>query len=254
MRIVSLVPSLTETLFHLGLDREVVGVTNFCVHPKGAVARKRRVGGTKNPDVKAILALEPTLVVVNTEENRREDVDAIAKGGAPVHVTDIRTVARAVDAVRGLGEATGAIGPAKALAKRLEEAAREAAARRGPPVKVYCPIWRDPWMTMNGDTYAHDALAHAGAANVFADASARWCDGTPAEALARGAEAALLPSEPYPFSGKHVDDLVAAGFPRARVGLVDGEALTWYGVRTARGLHALVDAVDRVRLPGPRGL
>ena len=117
-RIVSLVPSLTETLFALGFNSEVVGITKFCVEPAEAVASITKVGGTKNPDVRAILKLEPELVIANAEENRREDIERIRAGGIAVFTTYPRTVPGAVESILRLGRVLGRESGAAALAKQ----------------------------------------------------------------------------------------------------------------------------------------
>ena len=133
-RIVSLVPSVTEALFALGLGPRVVGATDYCVHPADAVEGLPRVGGTKDVDVEAVARLAPDLVLANREENTRRAVEQIE--------------------ARGVADA---------------EAQRAAA----PPVRVFCPIWRDPWMAVSGDTYIHDLLALCGAENPWRDARRR---------------------------------------------------------------------------------
>jgi ABC-type Fe3+-hydroxamate transport system substrate-binding protein len=247
-RFVSLVPSWTETLFSFGFDAEVGGVTKWCVHPKELVARVEKVGGTKDPDVARIVALKPDLVVANVEENRKEDVEALRAAGVNVWASDVRSVDDSLREVAKLGELTGRPEAGEALARRIEKSRREVAAARAGEVLVYVPIWRRPWMTLTRDTYAHDVLALAGARNVFGDAEGRYPEAGPEEALARGATAALLPTEPYPFHTKDValDELAAAGFARDRLLLVDGEALTWYGAREVEGLRAVAVTVRRL--------
>ena len=245
-RLVSLVPSWTETLYSFGFDAEVVGVTKWCVHPRELTEKAPKVGGTKDPDVPRIVALKPDLVVANKEENRREDVEALRAAGLDVWVSDVRSVADSLREVLRLGERTGREASARALVERIEASRREVEAARPPePVPVYVPIWRRDWMTLSGDTYAHDVLRLAGARNVFEEEAERYPLRSPEDARARGAMAALLPTEPYPFHEKAqaVDEVVAAGFPRERVRIVDGEALTWYGAREVEGLRTVGEAV-----------
>lgn len=248
-RVVSLVPSWTETLYALGLDASVVGATRFCVHPRELLEGVERVGGTKDPKVARIVEISPDLVVCEKEENRREDVEALRGAGLEVWVSDVRSVADSVRDVRSLGAALGRVPGAEALARRIEAAVEDLAPARADPLPVYAPIWRRPWMTPTRDTYAHHVLAAAGARNVFGDEEGRYPERGPEEAIDAGARAALLPSEPYPFAEKHVDELVEAGFPRDRVALLDGEALTWYGARAPEGLRGVARAVAGVRDP-----
>lgn len=254
-RLVSLVPSWTETLYSWGFDAEVVGVTTWCVHPKELVARVEKVGGTKDPDIARIVALKPDLVVCDHEEQRKEDVEALREAGLDVFLSDVRNVEDAVRDITALGGALGKEEAAASLATRIAASIEELRAKRAdPPLPVYVPIWRRPWMTLTSDTYAHHVLALAGARNVFAEASGakggRYPERGPDEAIEAGARAVLLPTEPYPFHTKEeavVAELVEAGFPRDRIHLVDGEALTWYGARTPDGLRVVADAVRALR-------
>lgn len=242
-RLVSLVPSLTETLAALGLDAETVGLTRFCVHPPGWKARKRIVGGTKTVDVERVRALAPDLVVANREENVREQVEAIG-AFAPVLLTDVETVDGALAAVRTLGAATGRDAEADRLARDI--AAALAALPPAVPQRAVYLIWRDPWMTVGGDTFIHAMLHAAGFANAFGD-HARYPVVTPADVAAARPDVLLLSSEPYPFAQKHVAEAQALA-PDARVALADGEAFSWYGPRM---LHAPAAVADlRARLAG----
>lgn len=249
-RLVSLVPSWTETLFRFGFDAEVVGVTRWCVHPKELVARVPHVGGTKDPDVARIVALKPDLVVCDHEEQRREDVEALRAAGLRVWMSDVRSVEDSLRDVLSLGEAAGKSAAARALVDEIETARREVReAVAGREVRVYCPIWRRPWMALTRDTYAHHVLALAGARNVFGDEPGRYPEKTPGEARAAGAEAVLLPTEPYPFHEKlsaALEELTEAGFARERVVVVDGEALTWYGAREPYGLREVAATVRKI--------
>lgn len=249
-RVVSLVPSWTETLFSFGLDSSVVGVTDWCVHPRELVARVEKVGGTKNPDVARIAEMKPDLVVCDHEEQRKEDVEALRAAGLEVWMSDVRSVDDSLRDVASLGAAVGREDAAHALIARIERSMRDVVAARAGEVVAYVPIWRRPWMSISGDTYAHHVLALAGARNVFpgvdAATGSRYPERGPEEAIEAGATLALLPTEPYPFHDK-LDaaraELVEAGFPPERVVIVDGEALTWYGAREPDGLRVVADTV-----------
>ncbi|HLE95846.1 MAG TPA: helical backbone metal receptor [Candidatus Thermoplasmatota archaeon] len=241
MRVVSLVPSWSETLWEWGLrEGELIGVTNFCVRPRAMFESVERVGGTKDPRVARIVELAPDLVVVNVEENRKPDVDALLDAGLKLHVTDVRTVEAAAREVRALGGAVGRPTEGEALAVRIEDAHAEARrARFERKLRAFVPIWKKPWMTLNGDTYASALLAACGFANVAAGLGERYATVEEPEIRALAAEVALLPTEPYPFGEKHRGDLEVAGIPRARCVVVDGQALTWYGWRTPEGVAEL---------------
>lgn len=232
-RVVSLVPSLTEALAVTVPDR-LVGATDWCTHPAGLdVARVR---GTKNPDRAAIAALAPDLVVANREENRRLDVDRLRAAGIPVWVTVVEAVDEALASLRRLfAEALGVGEPGW-----LTEATRawaEPAPLSGPGVAV--PIWRDPWMVVGARTFAGDVLARLGVVNAFGAGDERYPHTTPERIRAAGAEAVLLPDEPYRFTA---DDGPEAfdGLPTA---LVSGRDLTWYGPSLAGARARLAAAV-----------
>ncbi len=239
-RIVSLVPSLTEALFAFGAGERVVGVTRYCVEPAAARALPH-VGGTKDPDVAAILALRPGIVIASAEENRREDVEEIEAAGVAAFVTLPATVQEARAMLAGLAAVTGCINGAAPFLAELAAALTEAAAWRGAaPTRVFCPIWRRPYMSVGAGTYAHDLLAVCGGANVFGDRPGRYPTVTIDEIVAADPHAVLLPDEPYPFAAKHRDELMALPIAAARDGrihLCDGKDLTWYGPRTAGALR-----------------
>ena len=170
-RIVSLIPSITEILFAIGAGDRVVGCTIYCTQPPEGVATKTRIGGEKNPKLELIRDLGTDLVIANVEENVREHVETLRAWGIPVHVTYPRTVADGIRLVGELGELLEA-GPAAreleaALRARYDEVRAAAAGRR--PRRVFCPIWRKPYMTINADTYIHDMLAVSGGINVFGE-------------------------------------------------------------------------------------
>jgi ABC-type Fe3+-hydroxamate transport system substrate-binding protein len=209
------------------------------------VARKPRVGREKDPDLARIRALAPDLVIANLEENRRDVVEALRRDGVPVWVTFPRSVAEGIALVRELGEVTGTPAPAAALAAPLEAAYAAARARSAgrAPVGVFCPIWRNPYMTINGDTYVHDVLATCGGRNVFGDHPARYPTVTLEEVRAAAPEVILLPDEPYRFRPAHLGDFAPlADTPALRAGrvhFVDGKLLTWHGPRIADALERL---------------
>lgn len=217
MRVVSLVPSLTETLLAWGV--EPVACTRFCEQPG-----LRHVGGTKDPDVAAVAALAPDLVVVNDEENRLEDHDALVAAGLDVHVVSIDGVADVPPALAALAARLG-----------LDVAPVELPAPVPVTRSAFVPIWKRPWMSLAGGTYGSSVLAHLGVANVFADADARYPEVTLEEAAARRPDVVLAPSEPYPFAERHRAALEVV----APVVLVDGQDLFWWGARTPAALARL---------------
>ena len=242
-RVVSLVPSLTEALFAFGVGDAVVGVTNFCVEPRDAVAGKTRVGGTKTLDVSRVVALKPDLVVASAEENRREDIQALVREGLQVYVTLPTTVAGALDLLEELAAMTRA----GAKAGRIVEGARKALAQvctaneGRPPVRTFCPIWRNPWMTVGPGTYTHDFITVCGGANIFEWRHERYPRVELREVAEKDPQVVLLPDEPYRFGPAHVPEMTALGSISAvredRIYLLEGRHLCWYGPRIAGGLR-----------------
>jgi ABC-type Fe3+-hydroxamate transport system substrate-binding protein len=249
-RIVSLVPSITETLCHLGLADALVGITVYCVEPREVVAGKTRIGGEKNPDLERIRELAPDLVVANIEENLREHVDTLRAWSIPVWVTYPRTVAQGIELIAELGALTDTSARATRMLAELEPLygrVVEAAARR-PPVAVFYPIWRGPYMTINRDTYIHDMLRVCGGRNVFADRAERYPTVTLDEVAARRPAVILLPDEPFRFRRAHLADFAGyADVPAVRDGrihLVDGKPFSWHGPRIADALRRLPGLID----------
>jgi ABC-type Fe3+-hydroxamate transport system substrate-binding protein len=223
VKVVSLVPSATETLVALGVPP--VAVTRFCDRPGVPT-----VGGTKNPDVDAIVALAPDLVVVNDEENRAEDAAALEDAGLRLHSMSPRRVEDVDGAVRALATALGTTAPRIVVPT--------AALTRSGVIAT----WRRPYMTCNRDTYGSSVLEHLGISNVYADAEARYPEVMLEEIAARTPDVVLLPDEPYPFAPRHVPEVEAA-VPGARVVIVDGRDMFWWGVRTPDALARLAEVV-----------
>jgi ABC-type Fe3+-hydroxamate transport system substrate-binding protein len=230
-RVVSLVPSLTEAV--AATRREaLIGATSYCTHPPDLDVP--RVRGTKNPDVAAVVALRPDLVIANKEENRRRDVERLRAAGVPVWVTDIETVEQALRSLRRLF--TLALGwPVPAWLAAVEREWVDPV-----PVAVLraaVPIWRDPWMAVGSRTFTGDLLHCLGIGNVLADSPHRYPHVSVDELVQLRPEVVLLPDEPYPFSAHDGPE----AFPGLRCALVEGRALTWYGpsLLTARDVLAV---------------
>ena len=226
-RVVSLVPSATETLVALGVAP--VGCTRFC-----DMADVPTVGGTKNIDVDAVVALAPDLVIVNDEENRIEDAESLVARGLVLHSMSPRSVADVGTAVCALAAAIGAESPAPFDAWD----AWQARTRTPERLSAFIPIWRRPWMSLAADTYGSSLLAHAGIANIFGDSVDRYPEVSLGEVAARGPDVALLPSEPYAFAERHALELRDA-VPRLRATFVDGRDLFWWGIRTPAAAERL---------------
>ena len=239
MKIVSLCPSLTELVFDLGAGDSLVGRTKFCVHPADRVDAIEKVGGTKNPKIDRIIELAPDLVLMNEEENRKEDAAALEAAGVRVHSSMPRTSAETAAMVRSIGIALGRSREAEAIAADIERRADRVRrdAVRYPPVRYACLIWRDPIMTVNDDTFIAGLLTLPGGQNVFGAREARYPTISPAELHDADPLRVLLPNEPFPFQSRHIDELAALSrLPRERFRVVDGELLSWHGSRTPRGI------------------
>jgi ABC-type hemin transport system substrate-binding protein len=241
-RIVSLVPSLTEALFAFGAGERVVGRTRYCLWPPRAVGKVPTVGGTKKVDVPRLLELEPDLVVAVREENSRETVERIQEAGVPVFVGAPESVEGALWLLRELARIVEAprtdavLDPIERVYGRLREVMKRTNSRR-----LFVPIWKNPYMSVGSDTYAHDVLETCGGENVCGG-STRYPIFTLEEVEAAQPEIVLLPDEPYPFSAEDLEDFYALDIPAAhedRIHLVDGKLLTWYGPRMASSLSQL---------------
>jgi ABC-type hemin transport system substrate-binding protein len=241
-RIVSLVPSLTEAFFAFGAGERVVGRTRYCLWPPRAVGKVPTVGGTKKVDVPRLLELEPDLVVAVREENSRENVERIQEAGVPVFVGAPESVEGALWLLRELARIVEAprtdavLDPIERVYGRLREVMKRTNSRR-----LFVPIWKNPYMSVGSDTYAHDVLETCGGENVCGG-STRYPIFTLEEVEAAQPEIVLLPDEPYPFSAEDLEDFYALDIPAAhsdRIHLVDGKLLTWYGPRMASSLSQL---------------
>lgn len=237
-RVVSLVPSTTETLFALGAGEAVVGVTRFCVHPAERLEGLTRVGGTKDLLLDRLLALKPDLVIGNAEENTRE-IFAEVEPHVPLLVAFPKGVDEALHDLLRLGVVMGREAEAEALLRtiRAERAALRAEATTRPGFRYTYLIWREPWMAVNDDTFISALLAEAGGVNALAGVSPRYPT-VPPEALRDGG-VALLSSEPFPFKDRHREELIASGVPPERIFFVDGELCSWHGARLAEALPML---------------
>ncbi len=192
------------------------------------------------------MRLEPDLVLLNREENRRQDARALARAGVRCHVSMPRDPAETAAMVRSIGDALGRPCEADAIARRI--LARAAAARRRAAGRTPLPfaylVWRRPWMAVGGDTYPHALLELAGGRNVFVDRPQRYPEISPRELAAAAPRLVLLSSEPFPFAPAHVGELAAAaGLPERRFRIADGELLSWHGSRTPAGIDYAVELV-----------
>ena len=228
MKIISLVPSITETLFDLGLtDAEIIGRTKFCIHPKDSVRNVGIIGGTKNLNIQKIKALQPDLIIANKEENVKEQIEELQKD-FKVLVTEISTLNDNFHLLKTLGELLNK----KELALKFNEKTNDVFLDFDFPEKLKCAylIWKNPYMTVGSDTFIHAILDKIGFENIFKDQK-RYPVITVDEM--KSADFIFLSSEPFPFQQKHIDELQKQ-IPESKIILVDGEAFSWYGTHLAK--------------------
>lgn len=242
MRIVSLVPSLTELVCALGLAERLVGRTGFCVHPRDIVRRIPKVGGTKDVNLDRVRALEPTHVILNMDENRKETAEALARFVPHLVVTHPLGPLDNLALFRQFGAAFDRAREAEALCARFEQAYAAVSSHAFTARNVLYLIWKDPWMTVSRDTYISRTLALVGMHTLPATAHERYPQLS--DLRLQGIDAALLSSEPYRFGERHRQEVEALTGRPAH--LVDGEMTSWYGPRAIAGLGYLKDFAARV--------
>ena len=244
-RIVSLVPSITELVCELGLADQLVGRTGFCIHPKEALQKVAKIGGTKSVNLKKIRELAPTHVIINVDENTKEDADALASFVPNVIVTHPLAPLDNLALYRQIGAAFGKTTEAEKLCARFEVAFHEVKEKQFPPRNVLYLIWKGPWMTVSRDTYVSRTLALFGLQTLPESADARYPKLKDLEV--KGTELVLLSTEPYRFLEKHRQELQQQ--LKLPVFLIDGEMTSWYGPRAIAGLGYLAGFSARLSSP-----
>jgi ABC-type Fe3+-hydroxamate transport system substrate-binding protein len=248
-RIVSLVPSITELVCDLGLAAQLVGRTGFCIHPREIVRRIPKVGGTKDVDLDKLRALRPTHVILNIDENRKEDARALAEFVPELIVTHPLAPIDNLALYRLIGGIFGREDLAEGLCREFEAAyaALQSVARAFRPDRVLYLIWKNPWMTVSRDTYVSRMLALVKWETVPATCADRYPEIELDSDLLDGARVVLLSSEPYLFREAHVTELRAASPMREKkIALIDGEMTAWYGSRAIRSLGYLRQFRERL--------
>ena len=249
-RIVSLVPSQTELLHDLGLEDEVIGITKFCVHPQNWFRSKTRVGGTKNVNIEKIKELQPDLILANKEENVKEQVEVLEKI-APVWISDVNNLDDALDMIEKVGTLTGKSEKSKLIAENILYSFSKLETKN-PKLKTCYLIWRNPYMTIGGDTFINDMLKRCGLHNAYTQEQ-RYPKIILEELKEHNVQLVLLSSEPYPFKEKHVEAIKGV-LPKAKILMTDGEMFSWYGSRmlyAAQYFKELTNRIyDPVQLPG----
>jgi ABC-type Fe3+-hydroxamate transport system substrate-binding protein len=223
-RIISLVPSQTELLVDLGLEDRLVGLTKFCVHPKGLKKQKSIIGGTKNFHFDKIEALQPDLVIGNKEENYQEGIDRLSEK-YPVWMSDIYDLEGAFNMMQGIGEITGTSEEADTLVQKIRQNMNITQPKFGSALYL---IWKDPLMVAGRNTFVDDMLQRAGFENLIINQ--RYPELTMDEVRRLDPDYLLLSSEPFPFKQKHIYEFGEL-LPDTKILLVDGEMFSWYGSR-----------------------
>ena len=226
-RIISLVPSITELLFYLGLEQSIVGITKFCVHPKHLLLNKTIIGGTKNLNINKIIALEPTLIIANKEENVEVQIKRLGED-FQILLTEVDDLDGALKMINDIGQLTN---KTTASANLINDINKRFVQIILPEIKLRAAylIWRNPYMTVGGNTYINSMLIHCGFQNITADKK-RYPEISIQELKDLNCTLLLLSSEPYPFKQKHIDELKIE-LPDTLIILVDGEMFSWYGSR-----------------------
>ena len=227
-RIVSLVPSQSELLYHLGLNEEVVGITKFCVHPQEWLHNKTRVGGTKAIKMDTVHELRPDLIIANKEENEKEQVEELSNH-YPVYISDVKNLQGAFEMIAQVGLITGKPDKGIELVEEILRRFQRILPGHEKSLRAAYFIWRDPYMAAGGDTFIHDMMRRCGLKNVFGNLD-RYPSVSISQLNELAPEILLLSSEPFPFKEKHIAEL-RPQLPQTKIILVDGEMFSWYGSR-----------------------
>ncbi len=227
LRIISLVPSISELLWDLGLENELVGVTKFCIHPVNLRKEKIIVGGTKNVKINRVLELQPDLVIANLEENTKEEIEELQRH-VPTYVSDINTTDDMLAFIQAIGKLCNRQPQTAEVIKKLSNALADLPKKEEKKSAIYL-IWNEPFMSIGGDTFISHMMENVGYVNSLQQEE-RYPVLTADDIRKIAPEELLLSSEPYPFKEKHREQLQKQ-FPNIKVKCVDGEAFSWYGSR-----------------------
>jgi ABC-type Fe3+-hydroxamate transport system substrate-binding protein len=247
-RIVCTVPSITELLHYFQLNEETIGITKFCIHPNEWFIKKEKVGGTKNLNIEKIISLRPDLIICSKEENVKAQIDLLAENNS-VFVTDVKTYEEALQMIFDIGLITNKLKEADDLVTKIKTLFK--AFNENPFKKIDCVyvIWKDPFMTIGGDTFIHSMMQKMGLNNLYASTK-RYPNFSIDDIKKLQPQLMLLSSEPYPFSEKHLQEIRLL-FPTIKVLLANGEIFSWYGSRMLLAptyFNNLQKAIDKEQL------
>lgn len=240
-RIISIVPSQTELLFDLGLDKEIIGITKFCIHPANLFKQKIKIGGTKALNIKLIKELKPDLIIGNKEENEKDQIEELMQS-FPVWMSDITDLAGALDMIQKVGQVVDRKEEAIKLASLITTSFNSLDINAS-AAKVAYLIWREPFIVAGKGTFIDDMLKKCGLNNAF-DLD-RYPEVFPAQIAEANPDVVFLSSEPYPFKDRHVTEFKAL-VPGANVQLIDGELFSWYGSRLLQAPGYFNQLIDRL--------
>ncbi len=223
-RIVSLVPSLTELLYDLGLENRIAGITKFCIHPESLFRSKIHVGGTKKIDHHTISKINPDLIIANKEENLQSDIEALSEK-FPVWISDIYTLEDSIDMIEKIGVITDTETSAQIINHSIRN--KFSTITNGLRINTIYLIWKEPFMAAGSDTFINDMMKRCGMINVL-PAGSRYPEISREQLIELNPELVLLSSEPYPFKAKHIEEIKSI-LPDAKCLIADGESFSWYG-------------------------
>jgi len=242
-RIISLVPSQTELLYDLGLEKEVVGITKFCIHPNEWFTTKNRVGGTKNVNFENLAALKPDFIIANKEENTESEIKALQKR-YPVYTSDISNLSKSLEMIGQIGGITDKVSESEKMIKKIKIRFSKLIPFAGKKNKVLYLIWQDPYMSVNQNTFINDMLKSSGFDNVLKDEMV-YPTISETQIKLLNPDLIFLSSEPFPFKEKH---LIAfqKQFLNVKIMLVDGEYFSWYGSRLQNAPSYFEDLINEI--------
>ncbi|WKV12374.1 ABC transporter substrate-binding protein [Marivirga harenae] len=226
IRIISLVPSITEFLYDLGLEERVSGITKFCVHPMSWRNEKQIIGGTKQQHLKKIKDLNPDLIIASKEENVKSFVDKLSKN-CPVYVSDVTDFSTAIQMMIDIGFLTDTEEKARTITQQIKLDFDSLHIAHQRKKVAYC-IWKNPWMWAGPDTFISKMLSYSGFTNTIS--KERYPEINMDEIIKENPDYIFLSSEPFPFHTKHIEQLTTT-YPKAKFKIVDGEMFSWYGSR-----------------------
>jgi|SRR5690348_62147 len=233
-RIISVVPSLSELLFDLGLNEEVIGITKFCIHPQKWFKEKVRIGGTKTLQIEKIQALRPDLIIANKEENDKGQIERLAEN-CDVYLSDVNTLPDALKMIVRIGELTDHRQQAMELRFKIKKGFDTLSRHHATPnIRSAYFIWKNPWMVAANNTFINEMMRYAGLKNIFEEMS-RYPAITIEELERLEPDLILLSTEPYPFKEKDKEEFDLL-FPKTKIAIADGEMFSWYGSRLLKSI------------------